>query len=211
MSPRALPTPAVQLVTGAWSDERDLAVRVEAALAGGIRWIQLRAKDRPAREIYRAASAAAPLVRACRGTFVVNDRVDVAIAVGADGVHLPERGLAASAARRLLGDGAWIARSVHSVDAVNALQDEAIDALQFGPVFDTPSKRAFGEPQGIERLAVAARAATRTPILAVGGLDAGRAAMCRRAGAAAASVIGAIWDAPDVEAAARRFVEALSR
>lgn len=204
----ALPAPAVQLITGAWSDRDDLARRVEAALRGGIRWIQLRAKDRPARELHDAAARIAPLVRACRGRFVVNDRVDVAIAVGADGVHLPERGMPTTAARRLLGDTAWIARSVHSIDAVHAIQDEALDALQFGPIFDTPSKRAFGEPQGLERLARAAHAATRTAVIAVGGVTADRARECRTAGAAAVSVIGAIWDAGDVESAARTFVEA---
>src|SRR5688572_26190970 len=130
-SRRTLPDPPLQLITGTWRDAADLEARVAAALRAGIRWIQLRAKQRPAREVYEAACRLAPLVDDAGGLFVVNDRIDVAIAAGAGGVHLPEVGMSASGARALLGPDAWIARSVHSADGARA--DEALDAVQLGP------------------------------------------------------------------------------
>lgn len=204
----AVPCPSVQLITGAWRDLDDLEARVAAALRGGIRWVQLRAKDRSARDLYDAARRIAPVMREIGALLVINDRVDVAIAVGA-GVHLPEHGLSPIDARRLLGDSAWIARSVHSIDAIRRTPTGLVDAFQFGPVFDTASKREFGAPQGIEELARAAEA-TRdghgAALIAVGGITAERVAACRDAGATAVSAIGALWDAGDVEEAACFFV-----
>jgi thiamine-phosphate pyrophosphorylase len=202
-SRRPLPDPPLQLITGAWRDLADLEARVAAALRGGIRWVQLRAKERPACELYEAACRLAPLLREAGGLFVVNDRVDVALAARADGVHLPENGMSAADARALLGDGAWIARSVHSIEAVRA--DESLDAVQLGPVYETASKRAFGAPLGIDRLALAAKRTGHgmPPVIAVGGITAGRIGHCLSASASAVSIISAIWDATDVEAAAR--------
>jgi thiamine-phosphate pyrophosphorylase len=205
-----LPSPPVQLITGAWRDVADLRVRIDAALRGGIRWVQLRAKERPARELHDAALAIAPLLRDAGALFVVNDRVDVALAAGAGGVHLPENGMAAIDARRLLGDSAWIARSVHSVRAIDESSgDAALDAVQLGPVFATESKRAFGAPQGVAALSRAAAAAaartSRKYLIAVGGVTPQRTAECLHAGADAVSVIGAVWDADDLESAARSF------
>ncbi|MFN2426035.1 MAG: thiamine phosphate synthase [Candidatus Binatia bacterium] len=205
---RAIPFPAVQLITGGWRNSDDLRTRVEAALRGGIRWMQLRAKDRSARELHEAACLLAPLLREAGALFVVNDRVDVALATGADGVHLPEDGMSARDARRLLGNSAWIARSVHSLDAAGRTWAGDLDAIQFGPVFDTASKREFGSPRGTIELALAAKAAGRVALIAVGGVSAPRASSCREAGAAAVAVIGAVWDAQDVEAAAREFARA---
>ena len=203
-----LPSPSVQLITGAWRNADDLENRVRSALRGGIRWVQLRAKDRDARDLHEAASRLAPLLRNVGGLFIVNDRVDVALACGAGGVHLPENGMTSIDARRLLGAQAWIARSVHSVDAIDA--SSPVDAFQFGPVFDTASKRAFGAPQGLPALrngaAVAARAGF--PLIAVGAITPEKSEECRAQGASAVAVIGSIWDAQDVEAAARRWVSA---
>lgn len=205
---RALPSPAVQLITGDWSDLGDLEARVSAALRGGIRWLQLRSPGRPARELHEAALLLAPLLRAAGAMFVVNDRVDIALATGADGVHLPEAGMSPADARRLLGPDAWVARSVHSIAAIEATPANTVDAFQFGPVFDTASKRAFGAPQGLDALARAAeiaRKAAAVPIVAVGGITRSNEADCRRRGAGAVAVIGAIWSADDVEAAAREW------
>jgi thiamine-phosphate pyrophosphorylase len=208
---RELPSPAVQLITGRWDGPDDLRRRVEAALHGGIRWVQLRAKERSARELHDAASVLAPVCREAGALFVVNDRTDVAIACGADGVHLPEHGLASAEARRLLGPDAWVARSVHSVAAVRHVAPGELDALQFGPVFSTDSKRAYGLPLGIDELshaAVAVRDGCRAWLVAVGGISEQSRALVTRSGADAVSVIGAIWDAVDVEEAAREMIRA---
>ena len=207
---RPIPSPPVQLITGPWSDLSDLSRRVEAALRGGIRWVQLRAKDRCARDLHDAAIALAPLLREAGVLFVVNDRVDIALAAGADGVHLPDSGMTAADARRLLGPSAWIGRSLHSVDAIVSLGRGDVDAVQFGPVFETASKRGYGAPQGLAGLARAANAMREGPggaLIAVGGITAERAPSCRSAGAGAIAVIGAIWEAADVEGAARVIIE----
>ena len=206
-SRRTLPDPPLQLITGSWRDLDDLESRVAAALRGGIRWVQLRAKERPACELYEAACRLEPLVREAGGLFVVNDRIDVAIAAKAGGVHLPENGMTATDARALLGDEAWIAKSVHAVDAVQP--DEALDAFQLGPVYETGSKRMFGDPLGIERLALAASRAGTPALIAVGGITATRIGECMEAGARAVSIIGAIWNASTPETAARTAVNAL--
>ena len=205
----SLPNPPVQLITGAWTDAADLCRRVDAALRGGIRWVQLRAKARPAREIHESAMLLAPMLKEAGALLVINDRVDVAIACAAGGVHLPEDGMAAADARRLLGDSAWIARSVHSADSARIARDQDLDALQLGPVFETPSKHAFGPARGLEDLARAADAIREIPmrLVAVGGISGERAAACRHAGADAVSVIGAIWDSRHVEDAAREIVQ----
>jgi thiamine-phosphate diphosphorylase len=206
-SRRTLPDPPLQLITGSWRDVADLELRVAAALRGGVRWVQLRAKERPACELYEAACVLEPLVRDAGGLFVVNDRVGVAMATKAGGVHLPENGMSAADARALVGESAWIARSVHSSEDVR--EGGSLDALQLGPVFETASKRAFGPPLGLERLALAPRDATRH-LIAVGGITAARIGECMEAGASAVSMIGAIWNATDVQAAAQEAVAALN-
>ncbi len=134
----------------------------------------------------------------------MNDRVDVAAALHI-GVHLPEEGLPTRAAREILGPAAAIGRSTHSVDAARRARDEGASFVTFGPVFDTPSKRAFGTPKGIAALEAVARAVPDLPILALGGITPERVAACLEAGAYGVAVIGAVWDAADPVAAFRCF------
>jgi thiamine-phosphate pyrophosphorylase len=210
---RRVPTPPVQLITGPWRDHTDLLRRVEAALRGGIRWVQLRAKERSARELHEAALGLAPLLREAGALFVVNDRVDVALASGADGVHLPEDGMPALHARRLLGKRAWIGRSVHSIAAVGAGAGNGADAVQFGPVFPTASKRAFGPPQGLAALCNAAREAHRAGVvlIGVGGIDLDGFAACIAHQADAVAIIGSLWGAADIEGEAGEWTRRWSR
>jgi thiamine-phosphate pyrophosphorylase len=207
---RALPSPPLQLITGEWRDAADLERRVAAALRGGVRWVQLRSKTRSAREMHDAAARLAPVVAEAGGLFVINDRVDIALAVGAGGVHLPEHGMDPRDARRLLGQSAWIARSVHSVERVATADAWDVDAIQIGPIFDTLSKRAFGLPVGLQTLRRAAivAAAHDAALIAVGGIRGERVRECLAAGAYAVAVIGAIWDDGDVERAACDIVRA---
>jgi len=206
-----LPFPPLQLITGEWRDAADLERRIAAALCGGIRWVQLRSKTRSARDLFDAAVTVAAMLREAGGNFVVNDRIDAALAAGANGVHLPESGISASDARSLLGPGAWIACSVHSVDAAGSADPTSVDAIQIGPIFETASKREFGPPLGVATLRRAAAAARERGIAvcAVGGIRGERIGECIEAGADAVSTIGAIWDAEDVEHAAREALREL--
>ncbi|HLH68791.1 MAG TPA: thiamine phosphate synthase [Candidatus Dormibacteraeota bacterium] len=112
---------------------------------------------------------------------VVNARVDLALATGAAGVHLPERDLPVAGARRLLGPNRLLGRSVHSPIAAREAEGQGADYLVFGPIFPTPS-HPEGEPVGLEALKEIVQA-VRIPVLAIGGLDAERAAICRSVGA----------------------------
>jgi thiamine-phosphate pyrophosphorylase len=137
---------------------------------------------------------------------MVNDRVDVVLATGADGVHLPADGLPVDAARALLGARATIGRSLHAAAEIPSAA--GADVLVFGPVYDTPSKRVFGPPQGVAKLAEVALASP-VPVLAVGGVTPERVVELRRAGACGVAVIGAILDADDPGGVVRQFCDAL--
>jgi thiamine-phosphate pyrophosphorylase len=136
----------------------------------------------------------------------VNDRVDVALASGADGVHLPAASLPSAVARRLLGPVAWIGRSTHAADEAEEALDEGADYVVLGPICPTPSKEAFGPPLGIAAL-TALRRSSR--VLAIGGIDATNAAATRAAGAHGVAVIRAVLDAPDPAAVVRALRAAI--
>lgn len=168
-----------------------LAERVGSAIAAGVDWIQLREKDLTARQL---AQLAAEAVRAAQNTsakILVNDRLDVALAAGAAGVHLGSQSIpltAVAAQRSRLPEGFLVGASCHSLAEAETAARAGADYVIFGPVFATPSKAAFGPPQGLEKLAeVCAR--VRVPVLAIGGVTAGNAADCLRAGAAGIAAI----------------------
>lgn len=178
---------------------------LDAALRAGVGAVQLREKDLDGRPLYERARDLAARCRAAGAKLAVNDRLDVALAVDADGVHLPANGLPAAVVRPLAG-GRWIGASVHSLDELERAR--SADFVVFGPVYETPSKRAFGPPQGLERLAEIVRQAS-VPVVAVGGIVPERVAGVIAAGAAGVAVIGAILDADDPAGAVRRFRAAL--
>ncbi|MEW6269658.1 MAG: thiamine phosphate synthase [Thermodesulfobacteriota bacterium] len=179
---------------------------LDAAIAAGVGAVQLRDKDLDGRALCARAERLLGRCRRSRVKLIINDRVDVALAVGADGVQLPGDGLPAEAARRLLGAEPAIGCSVHA--AAEIARASGADFLVFGPVYDTPSKRAYGPPQGVARLAEVARA-TPLPVVAVGGVTPARVAELRRAGAAGVAVMGAILDADDPARVVRQFCDAL--
>ena len=132
---------------------RDLLAVVEEALSGGVRAVQLREKALPAREYFELARAMRALTARYGARLLINDRVDIALAVGADGVHLPEAGLPLSVARELLGPAKLIGVSCHSLDTALDAERQGADFITFGPVFFTPSKARYGEPVGVALLA----------------------------------------------------------
>ncbi len=152
---------------------------IERALAAGADAVQIREKDLPAREL-------ADLVRraiALGARVLVNSRIDVALACGAHGVHLPGDSIAPSEWRRIVPAGFLIGVSAHSVEEVLRAENESADFAVFSPVFEPLSKASYGPPQGLARLAEATRA-TDIPVLALGGVTEENAPDCLAAGAA---------------------------
>lgn len=200
--------PVVHLIT----DRRlapDLAARADAALEGtpsGRVAVHLREKDLAAREQLALARALLRICHAHGQLLLVNDRLDVALASGADGVHLPSAGVPAADARRLLGPTALVGVSCHSIADVARARDAGASYATFSPVYDTPSKRPFGAPVGIEALRQAARLGL--PLVALGGVDAARAPDVAGAGAAGVAAIRAWLEPADAAAAVRALLAA---
>ncbi len=174
-----------------------------AALPRGSAAIQLRDKHASARALLEAAHRLISFARPLGAPVLINDRADVALAAGADGVHLPANSLSPRDARALLGPQALIGFSCHSAD--DAARAEGANFCVFGPVFQTPGKEA----QGLAALSRAARA-TALPVLALGGVDATNATACIDAGARGAACIRAVLAAPDPAAAAIALWQAVN-
>jgi len=198
--------PPVHLVT----DRRlapDLAGALRRALAGvprGSVAVQLREKDLGGGELLRLARLLLAACREAGALLVVNDRADVALAAGADGVHLPSAGLPPAEARRLVGPGRLVGVSCHARDDVARALAGGADYATFGPLFDTPSKRAYGPPVGLEALRQAA--AMGLPLVGLGGVDPGRAAAVRAAGACGVAAIRAWLVGPHPAAAVQALL-----
>jgi thiamine-phosphate pyrophosphorylase len=190
--------------------DRPLEAIVEAAAAGGARAFQLREKDLETRALCALAARLRAIVRRAGGVLLVNDRVDVALALDLDGVHLPQAGLPPAEARGLLGPARLVGVSCHSPAEARAAEADGADFATFGPVYDTPSKRAYGPPVGLDALR-AARAAVRLPTFALGGVTAERVPEAIAAGADGVAVIAAVVAAADPGGAAASLLEAVRR
>lgn len=211
---RPLRLPALCLVTDrSLCRDAPLEEKVAKAVAGGVTMVQLREKDLPGKELLAMAERVRALLAgtsppAERILFVVNDRLDVAMAVGADGAHLPESGMPVEVARRLLGPHALIGRSVHSVAAAKDAERHGADYLIVGAMFATRSHPGK-EPEGLPLLR-AVRQAVGLPLLAIGGITASNVRQVMEAGADGIAVTSAILAAPDSAQAARDLRDAMA-
>lgn len=181
-----------------------------AALAGGATVVQLRGKTLSGAELVRTGRQLRDLTRVHGGLLIVNDRVDVALAVDADGAHVGQDDLLARDARRLLGSDRLLGVSARSVEEAVRAQRDGADYIGFGPVFSTTTKEDAGAPSGLDELRRACRAVA-VPVVAIGGITPDNARLVRATGAAGVAVISAVVGAPDIAAATRTLRRAIGR
>lgn len=179
---------------------KTLLSKIEAAASAGVDWIQIREKDLCGRDCallagdaLRSVAKSSAAGAASPARLLVNDRLDVALSEGTDGVHLGEHGLPVSEAKRLRAARAGhknflIGVSCHSLEAAKSAERDGADYIFFGPVFATPSKSAYGPPQGLECLAQVS-SAVLIPVIAIGGITMENATRCLGAGAAGLAAI----------------------
>jgi thiamine-phosphate pyrophosphorylase len=187
--------------------ETPLEAVVEEAIKGGANIVQLREKELPAGELFSLGVRLREVTRG-RALLLINDRVDVAQACGADGVQLPEDGLPTSITRWVLGRHALVGRSVHSVEAAVQAERDGADLIQLGTIFATTSK-PDAAPAGLELVQEVAKVIS-IPLLAIGGIRPENVAEVIKAGASGAAVISSICRADHPKVAAEALVQAMA-
>jgi len=204
----------IYLITDRHATTLSLPEAVRLALKGGVRAVQLREKDLPVRELLSLARELRGITREFGAKLFINDRVDVAVAVDADGVHLGGQSMPASAVRKIFGRHMLIGVSTHDLDEAKRAETEGADFITFGPVFATPSKMKFGAPVGVESL-IDVKKQVNLPIFGLGGVNGGNIWQILGAGADGIAMISAILSADDIQRAAeemnRRIGEAANR
>lgn len=162
--------PKLYPITDAWLSGLSHAEQVRRLSAGGATFIQLREKHLVPREFYREAEEALRVARSCGVRLIINDRVDIALALKADGVHLGQDDLPPTLARKLLGEDAIIGFSTHTVEQAMEAARLPVDYIAIGPVFETTSKENPDEVVGLEGLRRVRRAVGKIPLVAIGGI-----------------------------------------
>ena len=200
-----LPSPLYVILDRGAVGHRELEWVLEAVLAGGARLVQLRDKDTPLAVLYPRAKALCDRCHRAGALFIVNDRADLALALGAGGLHVGQEDLPAPFARRILAHGMVLGVSTHDLEQARRAQAEGADYIAVGSIFPTGTKAGFQlvGPELIRR----ARAEIAAPLVGIGGITADNAGEVIAAGADAVAVISAICGAADPEAATRRLLD----
>lgn len=188
----------------------DLIARVGRALRGGVRAVQLREKDLSTRERHELGQGLRAVTAGFGAKLFVNNDAALALAIGADGVHLPQDGLPADVCRGLLGPEMLIGVSTHSLAEATEAEEKGADFITFGPVYHTPSKARYGAPVGVDELR-AVCGTLGSPVFALGGVGASNIDEVISAGAAGVSMISAVLVASEPEVAANEIIEKLHR
>ena len=197
-----LPYPLLCLVTDRTLCGVSLVEKVAAAVSGGADAVQLREKDLPAGELLELARKLRAVTQG-KALLIINDRLDVALASGADGLHLPEASLSVRDARRVAPPGLLIGKSVHGLPAATRAAEEGADYVILGTIFPTASKP--GAETGGLGLLSSVVSQVDAPVTAIGGIDSGNAASVMESGAHGVAVVSAILGSPDPEQSAREL------
>ena len=189
---------------------RDLLWVLQQALDGGVKGIQLREKDLVGRELFFLAEAARKLTQRYHALLLINDRIDIALAVDADGVHLSTASIPIESARALLGRQQLLGASTHSLEEAQEAERNGADFVVFGPVYFTPSKASYGSPQGLAALKKVVEKLS-LPIYAIGGIKLENIADTRRTGVRGVALISAVMSAADPENATKEILKLFNR
>jgi len=195
------------IIDGKTAKGRDLVTVTREAIAGGADVIQLREKELPAGRILELARAIRKAIRTEEAVFLINDRPDIALAAGADGVHLGQDDIPPEAARAIMGRDKIIGVSTHCLEQARAAEEKGVDYIGVGPVFSTPTKPGY-KSVGLE-LIRSVKDAVKLPFVAIGGIEGNNILQVIAAGAARVAVVRAVCGADDVQAAARTLKESL--
>lgn len=171
--------------------------------------IQIREKDLDTPHLLSLITDLLPMIRHHQGLTFINDRVDLVLALGADGVHLRADSMPVSVVRRQLGKNQLIGKSTHSVEEVKRAEDEGADFVALGPIYQTPSKQSYGTPLGLSTLREA-RSISHLPIFAIGGIIPERIPELLDAGAYGVAVISSILQAPSIPNITQEYISLLS-
>ena len=189
---------------------RPLLDVVRESVEAGVRAIQFREKDLSVRQQLDLIEAIQKITKPYGVKLFINDRIDLVLAVDADGVHLPENGLPVSVARHLIGPQKMIGVSCHSLETVLRAQNSGADFALLGPVYDTPSKRAYGAPLGIDRFRLIRQSAA-IPLFAVGGIGESQLDELFDAGANGVAMVSSIMGSPNVSAQCAAILDKIRR
>ncbi len=192
------PLPRLYLLTDRHNtSQRPISSVISQAVNAGARMIQIREKDLDTRSLVHLTQDLMPLIQQHEGKVLLNDRIDLTLALDADGVHLRSDSLPLTHARRMLGKKKLIGISTHSVEEVKKAEDEGADFIVLGPIFETPSKQQYGPPLGLHALGTACQA-SHLPIFAIGGIGQEKVTSVLSSGAYGIAVISAILQAPNI-------------
>jgi thiamine-phosphate diphosphorylase len=197
MSGWILPSPLYAILDTSFSKDRSPTAILGQLLKGGAKIVQLRAKELPSGEFFALAKEARQLTRDTGALFIVNDRADIALACGADGVHLGQDDLPLAAARKILGKDKTIGISTHDLAQAREAETNGADYIGFGPIFGSTTKDTGYTARGLEMLRKI-RAAVKIPIVAIGGINEKNVAEVWNAGADSAAIISDLMGAEDV-------------
>ena len=203
------PTPLYVILDRAAARGRELPALLEAVLAGGGRVVQLREKTMPMAELFPLARTLRERCRRAGALFIVNDRADLALALGADGLHVGQEDLPAAAARRILRPGMILGVSTHDEPQARRAREDGADYIAVGSIFPTGTKAGF-QLVGLDLLREL-RPRLGVPVVAIGGITEANVAQVMEAGADAAAVISAVCGTPDPREATARFLEVMQR